>query len=49
MKMLWVYIVVPMELEGKPTEDVNIKDVDTLKIPKYIKLKELSNMLGAKI
>jgi large subunit ribosomal protein L13 len=49
MKRLRVYIGVPMELEGKSTEDVNIKDVGTLKIPKYIKLKELSTMLGAKI
>ncbi|MBU2560211.1 50S ribosomal protein L13 [archaeon] len=49
LKRLRVYIGVPLELEGKPTEDANIKDVGTLKIPKYIKLKELSTMLGAKI
>lgn len=49
LKRLRVYIGVPLELEGKPTEDANIKDVSTLKIPKYVKLKELSTMLGAKI
>jgi large subunit ribosomal protein L13 len=49
LKRLRVYIGVPMELEGKPTADINIKNVGTLKIPKYIKLKELGTMLGAKV
>lgn len=49
MKRLRIYIGVPVELEGKPTEDVDIKNVTTLKIPKYIKLKELSTLLGANI
>jgi large subunit ribosomal protein L13 len=49
LKRLRIYIGVPAELEGKPTVETSIKDVNTLKIPKYIKLKELSNMLGAKI
>ncbi len=49
LKRLRIYIGVPQELEGKPTIETSIKDVDTLKIPKYVKLKELSTMLGAKI
>jgi len=49
LKRLRVYIGVPAELEGKPVEDVNIKDVTTLKIPKYIKLRELSTLLGANL
>ncbi|MEE9564952.1 MAG: 50S ribosomal protein L13 [Candidatus Hydrothermarchaeaceae archaeon] len=49
MKRLRIYIGVPAELEGKPVEELDIKDVNTLKIPKYIKLKELSTMLGANI
>ncbi len=49
MKRLRIYIGVPAELEGKPVEEIDIKDVNTLKIPKYIKLKELSTMLGANI
>ncbi|MEE8402611.1 MAG: 50S ribosomal protein L13, partial [Candidatus Hydrothermarchaeaceae archaeon] len=49
MKRLRIYIGVPAELEGKPMEDVDIKNVTTLKIPKYIKLKELSTLLGANI
>jgi large subunit ribosomal protein L13 len=49
LKRLRIYIGVPAELEGKPTDEINIKDVSTLKIPKYIKLKELSTLLGAKI
>ncbi len=49
LKRLRIYIGVPAELEGKPAADISIKDVGTLKIPKYIKLKELSTMLGAKI
>lgn len=49
MKRLRVYIGVPAELVGKPVEDTGIKNVTTLKLPKHIKLKELSTLLGANI
>jgi len=49
MKRLRVYIGVPVELVGKPVEEIGIKNVNTLKIPKHIKLKELSTLLGANI
>lgn len=49
MKRLRVYIGVPAELEGKQATEIDIKDITTLKIPKYTKLKDLSSLLGAKI
>ncbi len=49
LKRLRIYVGVPMKLKEEPVEEIKIKDVGTLKIPKFIKLKELSTMLGAKI
>jgi large subunit ribosomal protein L13 len=46
-KRLRVYVGTPKGLEGK-MEDIDVPKVDKLKIPKYIKVKKLASLLGAK-
>ena len=46
-KNLRVYIGVPKELQEKERETIEYANVSKLKVPKYIKLKELSTSLGA--
>lgn len=47
-KNLRVYSGMPKELEGKKIETVELANASKLRVPKYIKLKELCNLLGAK-
>lgn len=47
-KRLKVYIGVPKELADKKLETVSGASAEKLKVPKFMKLKELSSMLGAK-
>lgn len=47
-KNLRVYSRMPKELEGKKIETVELANASKLRVPKYIKLKELCNLLGAK-
>ena len=47
-KNLKVYAGIPKELEGKEMETIEVANASKLRIPKYIKLKELCNLLGAK-
>lgn len=48
LKALKVYIGIPKELDGKKMETVEGAHVSKLKVPRYIKLKELSILLGSK-
>ncbi|MFH1775005.1 MAG: 50S ribosomal protein L13 [Methanobacteriota archaeon] len=47
-KSLKVYAGIPKELEGKEMETIEVANASKLRVPKYIKLKELCNLLGAK-
>jgi large subunit ribosomal protein L13 len=47
-KSLKVYAGIPKELEGKEMETIESANASKLRVPKYIKLKELCNLLGAK-
>lgn len=48
-KNLRVYSGLPREYEGEKIETLEPANVAKLKIPRFIKLKELSSLLGAKI
>lgn len=48
-KNLRVYVGTPKEFAETKKETLEYASVTKLKIPKFIKLKELSNLLGAKI
>lgn len=47
-KNLKVYIGTPKELTAEKIETIEFANAAKLKIPKFIKLKELSSLLGAK-
>lgn len=47
-KNLKVYSGIPEELEGKEMETIEAANASKLRVPKYIKLKELCSLLGAK-
>ncbi|MDI6654339.1 MAG: 50S ribosomal protein L13 [Candidatus Hydrothermarchaeota archaeon] len=47
-KSLKVYAGIPKELEGNEMETIEVANASKLRVPKYIKLKELCNLLGAK-
>jgi large subunit ribosomal protein L13 len=47
-RRLRVYVGVPKDFEGIEFEKIDVPKVDKLKLPKYIKVKELSKQLGAK-
>jgi large subunit ribosomal protein L13 len=47
-KSLRVYVGVPKEFGEKKQETIEDANVAKLKVPKFIKLKELSNLLGAR-
>lgn len=47
-KNLKVYAGIPKELEGKEMETIKLANASKLRVPKYIKLKELCNLLGAR-
>jgi ribosomal protein uL13 len=49
LKNLRVYVGVPKEFRDKKAETIEEAHVAKLKIPKFIKLKELSSLLGAKL
>jgi large subunit ribosomal protein L13 len=48
-KNLRVYVGLPEEFKNERIETLELANVAKLKIPKFIKLKELSSLLGAKL